>query len=133
MFTWFQDLTLKINHLQNHFKTYWVSRLDSEIHYYLFSSFLFNLVVDTLSKKLYKTKSLGYIKNLKNFEGDNIINFNFADDTFIILSANTRMMDALKFLLIRYEHLTKINFTKSELVQLNLTEKEGSLYMLISL
>jgi hypothetical protein len=79
-------------------------------------------VADTLSKFLYKAKISRYIKKLGNFEGDNLINFNFADNTLIFLNVDTKMIDALKLLLIGYEHLTclKINFIKSEMVPLNL-------------
>jgi hypothetical protein len=79
-------------------------------------------VADTLSKILYKAKISRYIKKLGNFEGDNLINFNFADNTLIFLNVDTKMIDALKLLLIGYEHLTclKINFIKSEMVPLNL-------------
>jgi hypothetical protein len=48
------------------------------------STFLFNLVVDILLKILTKAKKkVGYIKGLGNFEGNNLINLNFVDDTSI--------------------------------------------------
>jgi hypothetical protein len=84
-------------------------------------------VVDTLSKMITKAKSQGYIKGLGSFAGNSPINLNFADDTLIFLVADTKIIDAFKMLLIGFENLSglKINYTKSELVPLNLTQIEG--------
>jgi hypothetical protein len=85
-------------------------------------------VVDTLSKMITKAKQHGYIKGLGNFEGDNLVNLNFADDTLIFLTADTKIVDAFKMLLIWFENLSglKINYTKSEFIPLNLSESEGT-------
>jgi hypothetical protein len=85
-------------------------------------------VVDTLSKMITKAKQHGYIKGLGNFEGDSLVNLNFADDTLIFLTADTKIVDAFKMLLIGFKNLLglKINYTKSELIPLNLSESEGT-------
>jgi Reverse transcriptase (RNA-dependent DNA polymerase) len=90
------------------------------------SPFLFNLVADCLSKMIQKAKISGYIKGLGNFENDNLINLNFADDTLLFITADTRIIDVVKLLLIEFENLSglKTNFTKSELVPLNLTSQK---------
>jgi Reverse transcriptase (RNA-dependent DNA polymerase) len=49
------------------------------------SLFLFNIVADTLTKILSKGKELGYLEGLGNFNGNNIINLNFIDDTLMFL------------------------------------------------
>jgi hypothetical protein len=69
-------------------------------------------VVDTLSKIITKAKHHGYIKGLGSFEGDSLINLNFADDTFIFLAADTKIVDAFKMLLTEFENLSglKINY-----------------------
>jgi Reverse transcriptase (RNA-dependent DNA polymerase) len=94
------------------------------------SPFLFNLVADTLSTILSRAKTLGYITGLGNFEGNNLINLNFADDTLIFLAPDSKIIDAFKLLLLGFENLSglKINFTKSEIVPLNLTKEEGIQY-----
>jgi Reverse transcriptase (RNA-dependent DNA polymerase) len=58
------------------------------------SPFLFNLVADSLSKILTKVKIAGYIA----------INLNFADDTLIFLKADSKMIDALKMVLLGFEN-----------------------------
>jgi hypothetical protein len=57
-------------------------------------------VVDTLSKIITKVKQHGYIKGLGNLEEDSLINLNFTDDIFIFLTADTKIVDAFKMLLI---------------------------------
>jgi hypothetical protein len=61
---------------------------------------------------------------LGKFEGDNLVNLNFVDDTLIFLLANTRMLGALKMILLGL----KINISKSKLVPLNLASHEGLHY-----
>jgi hypothetical protein len=61
-----------------------------------FITFLFNLVAYFISKILSEAKTAGYIKGLGKFKGDNLVNLNFVYDILILLSENTRMIDALK-------------------------------------
>jgi Reverse transcriptase (RNA-dependent DNA polymerase) len=86
----------------------------------LLSPLLFNLATDTLAKILNKAKEEGYLKSLANFNNQNIINLNYADDTLLFLQADLKMLEALKLILIGFENLTglKINYTKSELIPL---------------
>jgi hypothetical protein len=76
-----------------------------------FSPFFFNLVADTLSKKLIRGQSEGFIKGLGNFNDLDITHLQFADYTLIFLNANDRMVAALKLLLLGFENLidSKIN------------------------
>jgi hypothetical protein len=43
-----------------------------------------------------KVKTSGFIKGLENLKNDNLINLNFADDTLLFITVNTRMIDAVK-------------------------------------
>jgi Reverse transcriptase (RNA-dependent DNA polymerase) len=76
---------------------------------------------------LNKAKQGGYLKGLGNFNNNNLINLNYADDTLIFLQADTKMMEVLKVILIGFENLIglKINYTKSELIPLNLREDDS--------
>lgn len=92
------------------------------------SPFLFNLVTDSLSKILNVLCNREILRGLGNFNvGQCVLNLNFADDTLIFLQADLQMIEALKILLIGFENLSglKINFSKSEIVPLNLIEEEG--------
>jgi Reverse transcriptase (RNA-dependent DNA polymerase) len=92
------------------------------------SPFLFNLVADSLSKFLSQAKELGYLKGLRNFNGTNIINLNFVDDTLIFLKADFKMIEAFKLLIQGFENMSglKINYTKSEFIPLNISNQEGT-------
>jgi hypothetical protein len=71
--------------------------------------------------------SAGYIKGLGNFNGKSVLNLNFADDTLIFLQADYKMIEDLKYLLLGFEELSglKINYSKSSLVPLNVTNQDG--------
>jgi hypothetical protein len=75
---------------------------------------------------LNKSKEHGYIKDLGNFNNQNIINLNYVDDVLLFLQAYNSMLEALNFLLIGFENLIglKINYTKSEIIHLNISEQE---------
>jgi hypothetical protein len=64
---------------------------------------------------------------LGNFNGNNIIKLNFIDDTLIFLKADLKMIEALKLLLKCFENMSglKINFTKCELMPLNISNQDG--------
>jgi Reverse transcriptase (RNA-dependent DNA polymerase) len=96
----------------------------------LLSPFLFNLVADTLSKISDKKMQAGYFKGLGNFNNKSLLNLNFADDTLNFLQTNFRMIEALQLLLLGFENLSdlKINYTKSTLIPLNISNEEGVLY-----
>jgi hypothetical protein len=90
--------------------------------------FIFNLAVDTLSQILNKAKIEGYLQGLGKFNNKNIINLKFVNDTLIFLKAYSKRIEALKLLLVGFENLSglKINYTKSELIPLNLTDEEST-------
>jgi hypothetical protein len=79
---------------------------------------------------LNKAKNLGYIKRLGNFERNNLVNINLANDTLIFLAADSKIIAAFKILLLGFKNLSdlKIKFTKSEIVPLNITPDEDVQY-----
>ena len=91
------------------------------------SPFLFNLVADTLSQIFTKAEKEGYIKGLGNFHNKDIINLNFADDTLLFIKADYKMIETRKWIFIGFENWSglKVNFTKSEIIPLNISEAEG--------
>lgn len=90
---------------------------------------MFILVTDALSRILNKAQATGFIKGLGHFNNNKIvINLNFADDTLIFLTAHVKQIEGLKLLLIGFENLSglKINYSKSEVIPLNLQEEEST-------
>lgn len=55
-----------------------------------------------------------------------ILNLYFADDTLLFLKADNSNIEALKWILIGFENLSgmKINFSKYEMVSLNISSTE---------
>jgi Reverse transcriptase (RNA-dependent DNA polymerase) len=91
------------------------------------SPFLFDLVADVFHRILQKAQSNGILRGLGDFGNlGQILNLHFADDTLLFLEAPKDNIEILKWILLGYEDLSdmKINFAKSELVPLNLTEEE---------
>jgi Reverse transcriptase (RNA-dependent DNA polymerase) len=66
---------------------------------------------------------------LRNFNSLNITHLQFADDLLIFLNADERQCAALKLLLSGFENMTglKINYSKSEVISLNLTTHKENL------
>lgn len=91
------------------------------------SPLLFDLVADTLNKILSNAQSSGFISGLGH-STSKTLNLHFADDTLLFLEAKPLMIEHLKYLLIGFEHLSglKINFHKSALVPLNITQELAS-------
>jgi hypothetical protein len=83
------------------------------------------LVIDKLVKILNKAKHEGYLQGLGNFNNQNIINLNYVDDTLLFLQADFRMLEALKLILVGFENIPglKINYAKSEIIPLNISEE----------
>lgn len=93
------------------------------------SPLLFNLVADVLNKSLQQIQTAGFIRGLGNFHNiDSILNLQFTDDTLLFLHADATMVASLKLHLIAFENLSgmKINYAKSEMIPLNLSDQEGS-------
>jgi hypothetical protein len=86
-----------------------------------------------LAFKSSRTMSAGYIKGLGNSNSKSILNLNFADDTIIFLQADFKMVEALKYLLLSFEEFLglKINYSKSSLVPLNISDQESIDYATI--
>jgi hypothetical protein len=64
---------------------------------------------------------LGTLLNFK------VINLQYADETFLFLKADVRMVKILKWLFIAFEGISglKFNFAKSKLIPLNLTSTQS--------
>lgn len=89
---------------------------------------LFDLVADVLNKSLQSIQKAGIISGLGNFPSVGpILNLQFVDNTLLFLKAEPKMIEALKLYLLAFENLSgmKINFSKSVMVLLNLTDLEG--------
>jgi hypothetical protein len=81
-----------------------------------------------LNKLLNNAQSLGYLKGLGNKDSfKEILNLHFADDTLLFLEAKEYYIESLKWILIAFEDLSglKINFEKSEMVPLNISDDLG--------
>jgi Reverse transcriptase (RNA-dependent DNA polymerase) len=99
------------------------------------SSLLFDLVTDTLCQILFRGKCAGIIglePVLDN--GYMIINFLYADDTVFFLKADVKCLDATLLALHAFKVLSgiKINFGKTELIPVNLTDDEASLFVVLA-
>jgi hypothetical protein len=66
------------------------------------------------------------------FNGQNILNLQYTDDTLLFLKADYLMIDRVKWALRVFEGLSglKINFTKSELVALNIFSELASNFVI---
>jgi Reverse transcriptase (RNA-dependent DNA polymerase) len=92
------------------------------------SPFLFDLVANGFYIILHKAQQSGFIKGLGQFGSlRQILNLYFANNTLLYLEAIQENIQALKWLLLRYEDLSgmKINFHKCELVTLNIVEENS--------
>lgn len=81
-----------------------------------------------LNKSLQSIQKAGIISGLGNFPSVGpILNLQFVDDTLLFLKDEPKMIEALKLHLLAFENLPgmKINFSKSVMVPLNLTDLEG--------
>ena len=89
---------------------------------------LFNLITDVLNKILGRAQRAGLLQGLGNYTNcANVLNLHFADDTLLFLKADKKMIVVLRWLLLGFENLSgmKINFDKSEMVPLNISEEDG--------
>jgi hypothetical protein len=92
------------------------------------SPLLFNLVTDVLTKMLLKGASLGLVRGLaSDFREDGIIALQYADDTIIFSDVEDNHLVNLKGILLWFEQISgmKVNFHKSELVAMNISEEEA--------
>jgi Reverse transcriptase (RNA-dependent DNA polymerase) len=92
------------------------------------SPFLFYLVSDVLHRILFNAQQNSYIKGVVIDRANiQIMNLHFADDTLLFLEASESVIHALRWMLIGFENLSgmKINFSKCEMIPLNLNENEG--------
>jgi Reverse transcriptase (RNA-dependent DNA polymerase) len=94
------------------------------------SPFMFDLVTDALCQILIRGRDAGLIQDLGPVldNGHNIINFHYADDTIFFLKADSKCVEIVLWSLYAFEALTgiKINFSKTELIPLNLSQEEAS-------
>lgn len=79
----------------------------------------------------YRAQQAGLLVGLGNFHNTGkVLNLHFADDTLLFFEADTFIVENLKFLLLGLESLygLKINFDKSELIALNLSDLDASYF-----
>ena len=83
------------------------------------SSFLFNIVVEALSKMLLKARDLNLFKD-KVFGGNQITHLQFADDTLLFLDAKEESMVNVRrvWRCFKIRSSLKINFHKSGMVKI---------------
>lgn len=77
-----------------------------------------------------RTQDAGLIQGLGNFLNlGNVLNLHFTDDTSLCLQADCKMINSLKWILLCFENLSglKINFDKSVMVPLNISDQHGQL------
>ena len=69
------------------------------------------------------------VKAIKEGNFDMVDNLNFVHDIFIFLKVNSNMVEILKWILNVLENLSglKFNFTKNELIILDISDYEGTL------
>jgi hypothetical protein len=100
----------------------------------LLSPLIFNIVVDVFSRLLIKAAKNGYIVGLiDSLYPEGVIGLQYVDVTLLFLKHNYQYACHLKWLLICFEKLSamKINYNKSDMVPINLSEEETHLYSMI--
>lgn len=88
---------------------------------------LFNLVGDAFSRMLDKAARNGRIAGvLQNLREGGIMSLQYADDTVLFSSANLDHLMNLKHVIMWFEQISgmRVNFHKSELITLNVSEEE---------
>jgi hypothetical protein len=91
------------------------------------SPLLFNLVVDIFTRMLIKAATKGYIYGfMQSVCPKGVISLQYADDTLLFLQHDNRNACHLKWLMACFDHLSgmKINYSKSDMVLINLEEEE---------
>ena len=88
---------------------------------------LFNLVADALSAMLSRAKNAGITQGLVlNLVDGGLTHLQYVDDTVLLLKFNTVNLRNVRLILSCYEAMSgmKINFDKSEVFTMGLTEAE---------
>jgi hypothetical protein len=91
------------------------------------SPLLFNLVVDVFTTLLIKAARQQYLFGfMTNLYPGGAISLQYADDTLLFLSHDPRAAHHLKWFMIFFEKLSgmRINYHKSDLTPINLSEEE---------
>jgi hypothetical protein len=92
---------------------------------------MFNLVVDVFTRILIKVATKDYITGfMDSLYLEGIINLQYVDDTLLFLKHGFLESCYLKWLMICFEQLSgmKINYNKSYLIPVNLSEQETQMY-----
>jgi hypothetical protein len=86
-------------------------------------------ILDGLNKMIQSGVSHNKLVDLGFTVGNStkVINLQYVDDTFLFFKIDVRMVKNLKWLFITFEGISglKVNFTKSELILLNLTSTQS--------
>jgi hypothetical protein len=96
------------------------------------SPLLFNLVVDVLTRMLIKASNANLIRGLfSNLCPGEIICLRYADDTILFSEKNPILASNLKVVLTCFEKVSRmrINYEKSELIPLGVSEEEVNSYI----
>jgi hypothetical protein len=95
------------------------------------SPLLFNLVVDVFTRILMKAARKRYITGfMDSLYPEGVISLQYADDTLVFLKHDYMSTCHLKWLMICFEKVSgmKINYSKSDMVSVNLEEGESPMY-----
>jgi hypothetical protein len=95
------------------------------------SPLLFNLVVDVFSRMLIKAAKEKHISGfMTSLHPEGILSLQYADDTLLFLKHSFVDAAYLKWVMIYFEQISgmKINYGKSDMVPVNLTEDETNQY-----
>jgi hypothetical protein len=95
------------------------------------SPLIFNLVVDVFTRILIKAATRDYISGfLNSLYTEGIISLQYVDDTLLFLKHGGMGACHLKWLMLCFESLSgmKINYSKSDMVPVNLSEEETIYY-----
>jgi hypothetical protein len=91
------------------------------------SPLLFNLIGDVLTRMLFKAERGGLIRGMRpNLRAGGVMSLQYADDTILFSDPDELNLRKLKCCLVWFEKLSgmRINYHKSELVPLNLSEEQ---------
>jgi hypothetical protein len=95
------------------------------------SPLLFNLVVDVLSRMLFKAASNSLISGLcSDLIPNGVICLQYADDTILFMDKDEQKAKNLKMVLTCFEKVSgmKINYSKSEIIPIEMSPEETNIF-----
>ena len=91
------------------------------------SPLLFDLAIDALAIIMDRARNEGFIKGVLTYNHENGVNMlQYADDTILFIDKDEEKAGNLKKVLTCFEQVSgmRINYTKSELIPIGLTDEE---------